>query len=89
MPTIKVQSIPKKKVRTEDILALFCYHFSQYKFHQAEKLPYRRVIQMLRVAEKEHAKKMFELTQIAAAPHTAKMKGVRQLAKHYESIIKE
>lgn len=85
---VKAQKIPQKKISPEQIIALFCYHYQQYTFKQARNLPYKRVVMMLKVAEKEHAKRMFELTRIVAAPHTKKGSGVKSVLSYYESIIK-
>lgn len=87
MATIKAKKIPQKKISNDDLLAKFCYHYQQYKYSEAKKLPYKRVIKMLRVAEKEQARFLFELTQIATAPHTKKGAGVKSLLDRYKSMI--
>lgn len=89
MPTIKAKKIPRKTLLPEDLLAKFCYHFPQYKFHEARKLPYKRIIQMLKIAQKEHAIKMLDLVQIVAAPHTNKGKGVSSLISAFQQILKD
>ena len=87
MSIFRPQRVPKKEISSEDLLALFCLYFPQYKFHEARKMPYKRVIQMLKVARKEEAKRFLELTQIVAAPHTKRGKGVKQLLDHYKKSI--
>lgn len=89
MAVIKAQKIPRpyKKVSPEDVIAQFCYHYQQYTFAQARKLPMRRINQMMRVAEREYAKKMFDFLQIIASQHTKKMKGMNELSDHYKSIL--
>lgn len=88
MAKLKVQKAPKKEVSSEDTFARFCYYFPKYSYAQARRLPYARVVKMLRVAYKERASMLAELTQIAAAPHTKNGKGVRDLLSKYESIVK-
>lgn len=91
MAEIKVQKISQKAPKTtpDDVIALFCYYFPQYKYHEARKLPFKRVHQMLKVAGKEKAKNMLGFMQIIAAPHTKKMKGIQNLIEHYKSIIEK
>lgn len=88
MPTVTAQKLPSRKApSTEYILAQFCYHYPQYTFAQARKLPARRIIQMLRVVDREEAKKMLLLTQMMAAPQTKKMKAVKKLMAIFKSVI--
>lgn len=82
----KVRQDPKPET-VEDLLARFCYRFPQYKYHEAKKMPFVRVLQMLKVAEKERARDLHAQTIIAAAPHTPKMKAVKSLLSKYEEII--
>lgn len=85
----RAKKIPHKEISVEEILIRFCYYYQQYKLNEARQLPYKRVIQMLKFAEKERAKFFFELTQIAAAPHTKKGSGIKSLLSRYEDIIKQ
>lgn len=89
MAVIKVQKIPKKKIKAEDVLSTFCYHFPQYKYHEAKKLPYKRILQMLRVAKKEHTKKMLDLLSIISAPHSKNGSQVKKLSDHFNDILNE
>jgi hypothetical protein len=89
MAVIKLKKIPKKEETIDDILARFCYHFPQYKYHEAKKMPFFRIKQMLSVAIKEDAKKMYNLTRIVAAPHTKKGGGVKKLSNHFKKIIED
>lgn len=90
MVRVSAQKIPKAKgPNSEDILAEFCYNFPQYKFHEARKLPFTRIVQMLRVARKCHAAQMIEMVQIVNAPHTKKQAGVKQLLSYFQKIIEE
>lgn len=88
MPVIKAKKIPKKRVDSaEDILARFCYHFPQYKLHEAKKLPYKRVAHMLKVAHKEQAKKMVNLVHIASAQQSRKGRGIKKMLNYLQNII--
>lgn len=89
MKVIKIQKIPQKKVSIQDVLARFCFYYQQYTYEQAKKLPYIRVIRMLKVADRERAILLSELVDIAAAPHTKRGSGVGKLKSKYEKIIKE
>lgn len=85
---IKVQRIPQKKVTPEDLIATFCYHYQQYTFKQARSLPYKRIIQMLKIANIEHAKQMIDLLQIVSAPH-GKKGTVKSIFERFNAIINE
>lgn len=86
---IQTQKIPKKEVSVDDTLATFCYKFPQYTFSQAERLPYKRVLQMLKIARKLESQRMIELVNISAAPHTKKGQGVKNVIEYYKGIINE
>lgn len=85
---IKVQKIPRAKTPPEDLLATFCYYYQQYTFAQARKMPYKRVMHMLKVARKEQARKMINLLQIVSAPH-GKKGSVKSLFDKFNAIINE
>lgn len=87
MATIKVQQLPKKKLKWQDLVAQFCYRYQQYTFAQARRLPYKRLRQMLKVAEQEEAKKMRTLVQVVSAPHTKD--GGKSLIENLNDIIEE
>lgn len=90
MKVIKAQKIPKSAsslVSSDELLARFCLNYPQYKFSEAKKLPYKRVILMLTVAEKEYARKMYNLMQMIAAPHTKKGVGIRSMLEYYKRIM--
>lgn len=74
----------EKKKRALEVIAELCLTYPQYKFHEARKLPYKRVAIMLRVAHREKALQYHTLTQIAYAPHTQKAKAVEVLLKHFK-----
>lgn len=87
MVVIHAQKIPHKELDPEDILATFCFHFQQYSYLDAKRMPFKRILQMLKIAEKERAKVMYDLTQIASAPHTKKGSGVKKLLDHFKKIM--
>jgi len=87
MPIIKAKKVPSKTESVEDILALFCYHFPQYTFQAARRIPNKRIRQMLRVAKREQAVFLHHLTGIASAPHTKKGSGVKKMLKYFRDII--
>lgn len=84
---IKAQSIPKTKIDLEEILSQFCYYYQQYKYHEARRIPVRRLIRMLKTARKEQAKEYFHLTKIVCAPHTKNGSGVKQCLAEYQKLI--
>lgn len=87
MPTFKAQKIPRKEVASEDLLASFCYHFPQYTYATARRMPYRRILQMLKVANKEHAKKMIDLAHIMAAANSQKKGAIKEVVNRFNDII--
>lgn len=89
MPTVKAQKVPKKsyKVSPEDIVARFCYHYPQYTFSEAKKIPYVRIAQMMRIADTEHARRMIDLVHVVSSPHTKNGKGVGEVIKYFQDII--
>lgn len=90
MPTVTAQKVPKKQSSQSDLLdglALFCYKFPQYTFAEARKMPYKRILHMLKVAKKEDARTMLELVRIVAAPHSKKGKMVQEMIQYYKGII--
>jgi hypothetical protein len=87
MTTIKAQRVPKKQVKPDEILYRFCLLFPQYTYKQATRLPAKRVMGMLKVAQEERAKDMLDILQIVAAPHTKKGSAVKKLYAHYKALI--
>lgn len=84
---IKALKVPKKVESSEDFLARFCYHFPQYTFAQARRMPFRRVVHLMKIAEQEKAKQYAQLVQIVSAPHTKNGSGVKKMLELYKSII--
>lgn len=89
MAVIKVQKIPQRKIPPEELLATFCLTYTQYTFFQARRMPYKRIMQMLKVAKREHARKMRDLLEITVAPHTKKGSTAKSLFEKYSAIINE
>lgn len=88
---VRVQQIPAKETKPVDADRLceeLCYHYQQYTFAMARKLPYKRLASLLRTARREQARHYYELVQIATAPHTKDGKGVETLIKSYEDRIR-
>lgn len=93
MTEISVQKIPKKQITSnslDDVIAEFCLKFPQYTFVQAKKnVPFKRIVQMLKVAKKVRAKEMLELTKIIVAPHTKGGKGITDVVEYYKRVLND
>lgn len=87
MPIFKASKIPKKNIDAEETLAIFCYHFPQYTFQEARKLPFMRVRKMLDAARKEQAKSMIDFLRVVAAPHSKN--GAKSVLSYFQKIIEE
>lgn len=87
MPTIKVQKIPRKKADPDELIITFCYYFPQYTYWQAKKIPFVRIIKMLKVVKKEQALKYRTLTRIASANHTKNGSFFKTLIEEFNAII--
>lgn len=87
MATIPVAPIPKRKIKSRELLAEFCYYYSRYSFQEAKLLPAKDVFLLLNKARQKDAERYLHLTQIAAAPHTKKGRGVKKLINQYQRII--
>lgn len=87
MAIIKVQKIPQKTISIDEILMQFCFYFPKYSFKEAKQLPYKRVILLLKIAQKENAKKMLELLNIVTAPHTKNGSGIKTITSYYQNIL--
>lgn len=89
MAIIQAQKVPQThaEVSFDDIVMQFCYVYQQYTYAQAKKLPFKRILKMIRVAEREDAKRYDMLTRIVSAPHTDKGKGVKTMIQLLQKII--
>ena len=85
---IKAKPVTKepKGDNTLQLLARLCYHYPQYTFVEARKLPARRVRLLLAEAQIIEAERMAQLVQIVAAPHTKDGKGVKKLFNHFKQV---
>lgn len=89
---IQVAKIPKKQPGGEDLLTLLatlCYFYPQYTLRQVRALPYKHVILLLKVAQRQEAIRYMNLTRIAAAPHDPKGKAVKNLVNQFERLTHE
>jgi hypothetical protein len=86
MVTVQAQKLPTVQVSNDDIIAQVCYHYPQYTFTQAKKLPHRRIMQLLRVARAEQAREWYNQCMIAASPH-GKKNSVKDLVKQYKNMF--
>lgn len=85
---IKVQKEEKKEIvrnESEDTLALFCFLFPSYTYAEAQHLPYRRILRMIKVAKREQAYNWYNLLQIALASQSKQ--SASKLYKEYKRII--
>lgn len=87
MAEIKIQKIPTKSLSAQEIIGAFCYHFPQYTYKQAQNLPYKKVVFLLKVARKEHAKKMMDIARIMGAANSGK--GMKDVLSYFKSILEE
>lgn len=84
---IKAQKTTEENTEAgEDILARFCYLYPSYTFIEAKKLPYNRVLKMIKVARKEQAYEWYNLLRIAMAPH-GKKGSASNIIREYKKII--
>lgn len=86
---VRVQRVKRAKLNTDELIAQVCYYYPQYTFEEAERLSYRRISLLLKVAQKQRAVHYYNLVQIVAAPHTKKGKGVTKLSDHFKKIAED
>jgi len=89
MAIVKAQKIPQKQISSTDIVARFCYFFPQYTYLEAKKLPYKRIVQLLKVARQEQAREWYNLTRITATANSSKKGAVNDLLSEFKNIIEE
>lgn len=90
MPRFKAQQFPKtppKEKKLEELYASFCYHYPAYTFARARKVPYVRMISMLKQARREHAQKMVDLIQAIGFATSSKKGAISDGIKHFSDII--
>lgn len=85
---IKAQKVNTKITESgEDTLARFCYHFPQYTYAKANKLPYKRILKMLKVARKEKVYEWYNQLRIAIAHKSSKKSSISNLIKEYKQVL--
>jgi len=88
--TIKVKSVSGVSVKRTtplDILGTFIYHYPQYTLEQARKMPYRTIVKLLQIANKQQTIKYIHLLQINASAQSEK--SYKSLHKSYREQINE
>lgn len=83
-PVYRRQHTDSEAIR---LLGKFCYHFPQYTFAQARKLPKKTVRILIEAQQRVEAERMLQLLNIITAPHTKRGMGVKKIASHYERMI--
>lgn len=89
MPRIQVAKVPREPEREDSpltLLARLCYFYPQYTLSAARRLPYKRVMLLLKVARQEKAIEYWNLVQIESAPYTNKRKGLTELSSEYKKM---
>lgn len=84
MKIIKVKKIPRKEVTAYDILITFCLFYPAYKLQEAEKLPYKIILKMIKLAQKKQAEHYYNLALISG---NTMSKGIKKLLNHYKGIM--
>lgn len=82
--TVKVASIPKKKIKPIELLGMFCYYYPQYTLAQARKLPYKTVKQLLDIAHQQKAIEYMHMVYIGSAVRSKD--GGKSLLKQYKRM---
>jgi vancomycin permeability regulator SanA len=89
MARIKVQAVKPSKAKLlqkRELYATVCYFYPQYTLVEVQKLPYRDVQLLLKVAREQEARRFFNETLIAAAPHSKKQQNVTKLTEHFKKV---
>lgn len=88
MARVRAQKVPSQAPKTSkrELYALVCLNYPQYTLKTAAELPYRDIVLLLKVAQKQDALKMYNLVQIVAAPHTKKGQGIKKLSEHFKKM---
>jgi hypothetical protein len=89
MAIIKVKKIPRKEISTGDILGRFIYYYPQYTYRQARLMPYKRIVQLLNVADREYAIRMLDLINIVAAPHSKDNSAINNLISNFKGRLEK
>jgi len=89
MTVLKAKKVPKKEFKADDLLLRFCYYYPQYSLYQARKMPYKRIVQFLRVVEHEHAKRMIDFTRAVASPQSSNKNAINELLQEFKNRLSE
>lgn len=91
MARIKVAKVEAsiKRMSKRELYATVCYYYPQYKLEDAQALPGRDLILLIKTANKREAAKMYNFTSIAAAPHSKDMSQVKKLLNHFGNLAKD
>lgn len=76
----------RKGFSSAQLLTKLCYFYPQYTYDMARGLPYFRVMQLLKTAEREKAADYLNMLQIAVAPHSERGDMYKKLLKQYEKL---
>lgn len=79
--TSQARGISKRK-----LYAKICYYYPRYSLQEAQVLPFRDVMLLLKTAQEEQAALMHNLTLIAQAPHSKKQMNVKKLVEHFKKL---
>ena len=87
MAIIKAKKIPAPKPEEAlDTVARFCYHFQQYTFQEARKVPYNTVIRLLKAVEIDHSKKMIDMVHVSSV---SDKKGADKVIQYFKGKIED
>lgn len=90
MAIIEVAKVPKKQPTGDEalrMLASLCYYYPQYTLADARKLPYKRVVLLLKEATRQNAINWHWQTLIAASAQTPKGRGTKNLLRILKGYI--
>ncbi len=84
----KVESASAGKTSKRELYATVCYYYPRYSLEEAEALPARDLVLLIKTAKKIEAGYLYNLTAIAAAPKSNKLSQVKKLLSHFGNIAK-
>ena len=88
MADFKPQKVESKssQLSKRELYAQVAYYYHQYTLKEVAQLPYRDIVLLLRIAQREQASYMHNLTLIAQAPHSKKQSNVKKLVEHFKKL---
>lgn len=87
---VKAQKIPTKANNTitiDEIVALFCVYFPQYKYEEVLKLPIKLITRMVKQYEKVYAKKMLDIFELLITANGHNKSAINKIVDRYKNII--